>query len=72
MELVVLAPSGPIRRCPLATFLQSRRTRLDRHAVLLLVPAPLGDRRRRAHRNEPSVMLFTSPPPNRLHDWLQG
>jgi hypothetical protein len=51
MELVVSALRRPGRRGGLAAALQQAGAVLDRHAVLLLVPAALGNHRRRAHRD---------------------
>jgi hypothetical protein len=51
MELVVSALRRPGRRGGLAAALQQGGAVLDRHAVLLLVPAALGDHRRRSHRD---------------------
>src|SRR6516162_8044854 len=51
LELVVSAASRPIRRRPLAALLQQGGSSLAGRALLLLVPAALGDPGRHPHRD---------------------
>src|SRR2546430_15932506 len=52
MELVVPAVSRAVHRRAVAAFLQHSRAVLDRHPILLLVSAPVGPHRGRAHGGE--------------------